>query len=37
VPEYGKVPPDPVTVTAAFPPLHKMAEVIEDAAVNVAG
>ena len=36
VPVYGPVPPFPVTVTVAVPPLHKMLVAV-DPAVSVVG
>ena len=36
VPEYGVVPPEPVTVTVELPPLHKIA-VADEVAVNKTG
>jgi hypothetical protein len=36
VPTYGVVPPSAVTVTVAFPPLHRTSVAIEEA-VRVAG
>ena len=36
VPEYGAVPPEPVTVTVELPPLHKIV-VADEAAVNIVG
>jgi hypothetical protein len=35
-PEYGNVPPDPVTVTVEFPPLHNIA-VADELAVSKLG